>query len=531
LTIILGSVKLNPPVTNEIAELQKGASKILNLEVPPGFIRIRRKALDARMRHNIHFTYSLEVNLGDPELEENMALKAGVEMLKAPAIPSPRKGAKKLDSPPVVVGTGPAGIFAALLLARNGYNPVILERGGDVGRRTKKVHKFLSAGMLDPDNNYLFGEGGAGAYSDGKLTSRTKSPWRQWVLDTFVKFGAPEDVGYLTRPHIGSDRLAAVIKAFRKEISALGGTFHFDTTVSGTVMKNGNLAELKLENGDSIQAQTAILAPGSSNRPFFRQLLESGVALEAKPFQMGLRLEHTQEFIDRWKFGGIRKKLRLPPAEYFLTIPSKPERIHSFCMCPGGAILPTVEREGIICTNGMSRYERDGRFASSAFVVTVRPGQFGSGPLAGMDFQLEIEGAAWKAAGGAFRAPCQGAGDFLAGRPSPKPPECSYPFELAPTNLRKLMPPFYAQSLRSALGIMNKRIKGFASNSATLVWPETRASCPVRILRDPVSGQSVSTPALFPVGEGAGYAGGITSSAIDGLQAASKLIEIFSPSE
>ena len=531
MAILLRSIQLIPPDADELDRLRRAAAKALGLEETPKKIRIIRKALDARKKRNIHYVYSLEVQLGDKSLEERLARRPGVEILSPAPRAAPRKGARKLALPPVVIGSGPAGLFAALLLAQNGYRPIIVERGSEVHRRTEKIQRMLDRRQLDADDNYLYGEGGAGAYSDGKLTSRGKSPWQGWILDAFVRFGAPEETAYLARPHIGSDLLPGVVRAIREEIKALGGTFLFNTAVRELALSGGALNGLVLENGESMAAQAVILAPGASARTLYARLIAQGVTLAPKPFQMGLRIEHEQKFIDRWKFAGLREKLALPPAEYFLTIPSIPERIHSFCMCSGGAIMPTVEREGIICTNGMSRYARDGRLASSALVITVKPEKLGEGPLAGVAFQVAIEEAAWNAAGGAFRAPCATAEAFLAGKTASVSRESSYPFELVPRDLRKLMPPFFARSLRNALGIMEKRVKGFASEKALLVWPETRASSPVRLPRDPVSMQSVSTPGLFPAGEGAGYAGGIMSSAADGLSAASKLIEIFAPPE
>jgi len=526
--ILLRDISLPAPIDNEMADLVYAATRQLAVPQDEITVRILRKALDARRANAIRYTYHLAVDFHDAEAEKRLGDKH--EPLPPTPQPTPTRGAHRLAHRPVVVGSGPAGLFAALLLAENGFNPLILERGSPVDRRTEKIGRFLDTRALDENNNFLRGEGGAGTYSDGKLTSRSKDPWRQWVLDQLVAAGAPKETACLARPHIGSDNLPRIVSTVRSRIEALGGAFHFDTKVSRLMLDGARLKGLVLGTGETLGAETVILAPGASARELYQALAAQDVALEAKPFQMGVRIEHPQSLIDRWKFHGKRARLKLPAAEYFIALKSSPLALHSFCMCPGGWVMPAVERPGLIATNGASPHARDGRFASSALVVTVDPANLGeTGPLAGMRFQLAIEEAAWQAAGGGFSLPCQHAAQWLTGRSGPGRIESSYPFETRPVDLSALMPSWLTTSLKDGLARMDRKVRGFASGHALLLWPESRASSPVRIPRDPDTLQSLSTPGLFPAGEGAGYAGGIMSSASDGLHAASKLVESFAP--
>jgi len=527
---LLNAIALTPPVGDELAALRQRASKTLGLAPTDFLLRILRKSLDARSGRAVRFRYSVAVELADGASEARLAgQRDDLEILTPPRAPNPRKGARPLSDPPVVVGSGPAGLFAALLLSMKGYRPVVVEQGSRIDGRHRQIERFLGSRELDPSDNFLFGEGGAGTYSDGKLTARSKNPWRVWILDRFVKAGAPIETAWLARPHIGSDNLPAVVTNLREQITAMDGAFLFNHRVDQLELAGNAVSGLRLAGGGTLPAQVVVLAPGGSARPLFRALVAQGVALQAKPFQLGARIEHSQSFIDDWQFRGQRANLNLPAADYFVALKSSPARVHSFCMCPGGSILPAVEREGIIATNGMSPFARDGLHASSALVVTVEPDRLAGGPLAGVEFQLALEEAAWQAARNPFDVPCQLASNFLHRERSPSPIESSYAFGAVPVDLGKLMPSWIADSLRDALTIMEKRVAGFSTGRALLLWPESRASSPVRIVRSAETGQSVSTPGLFPAGEGAGYSGGIMSAAADGLQAASKLIESYAP--
>ncbi|MCD6404664.1 MAG: FAD-binding protein, partial [Planctomycetes bacterium] len=438
----------------------------------------------------------------------------------------PAPGGEALVERPLVVGAGPAGLFCALLLAEGGYRPLVVERGQPVEKRGADVAALVGGEGINPESNLLFGEGGAGAYSDGKLTTRIHDASVRHVLEVLSECGAPESILVDARPHIGSDLLPGVIKTLHRRITDLGGEFRFGFKVERLLVDSGGAARGVESGEEHVAAGVVVLAPGSSARGLFETLVGQRVALEAKPFQVGLRIEHPQDVIDRAIY--CRARGALPPAEYIISTRASAgtRAVASFCMCPGGAIVPAISKEGHLSTNGASASGRAGRFANAALIVTVGPDDIGScGPLAGVSFQRGLEQAAFEVAGD-YRAPAQRAADFLRRRKSASLPECSYPLGIVSADLTKIVPDFVSKAIRAALSVFDRKLPGFVKDGL-LVGVEARVSCPVRITRDKETRQSVSTGKVYPAGEGSGYAGGITSSAVDGMKTAESIISRF----
>lgn len=491
-----------------------------------------RRAVDARRRHGTPVCFSCVL---DVETEENEGrvlarfrrdkrISAAPE--KAPSV-FVRLAEKQCPAPtrrPVVVGFGPAGMFAALALSAAGCAPLVFERGQDVDVRHAAIARFWSGGPLDENTNVQFGEGGAGTFSDGKLTARGGDPLQRDVLDAFVRAGAPEEIRYLAKPHIGTDRLREVVKNIRAEILRLGGEVRFGARVEAIETEAGNISGVRLAGGERIAADAVFLAIGHSARDTYQMLYESGVAMEAKAFAVGVRIEHPQEMIDRAQYGDEAGNPRLGAADYALTFQDEAtgRGAYSFCMCPGGQVVAAASEQGRVVTNGMSVYARDSGAANAALLVQVRPEDFGGAVLGGVAFQREYEAAAFRIAGGDFRAPVQSVGDFLRGASGSRD-FCvtpTYRPGVTPCRLDDCLPAFVARTLRDALPAFDAKIAGFAAEDVPLTGVEMRSSSPCRILRDRESFASLSTPGLYPVGEGAGYAGGIMSAAVDGLKAA-----------
>lgn len=498
-------------------------------------LRVVRRGFDARLRHR-RWIYTVCVTVsGDEGVVLSRLRDPDVRPEPAAAEPQVRPGAQPLEAPPLVIGAGPAGLFAALLLAEQGYRPLVLDRGRPVEARTADVAALATHGRLDEESNLLFGEGGAGTYSDGKLYSRTHDSLAGWVAGRLVEFGADAQIAVEARPHVGSDRLGQVCVAMRARIEALGGHVRFACRVDDLELVDGRLVLVRTSRGESLAVGVAILAPGHSARDTFAMLLRRGVALEARPFQMGVRIEHPQTLIDRGQLGELAARADLTPADYRLVARGAAATgairadVYSFCMCPGGRVLPAFHQGGTVCTNGGSNRRRDSGWANAGLVMTVAPRNFGPDPLAGIALQERIERACFAAAGGDYRIPAQRAVDFLAARPSSGAIESSSLTGACPGELNALLPDFLTGALARALPMFEEQVPGFAGPEAVLLAPETRASCPVRIVRHALTRASVSADNLYPAGEGAGYAGGIVSSAVDGLHAAEAVIAKYRP--
>jgi len=434
---------------------------------------------------------------------------------------------KDLGLRPVIIGTGPCGLFAGLILAQMGFRPIILERGKAVRERTKDTFGLWRKGVFNPESNVQFGEGGAGTFSDGKLYTQIKDPnhYGRKVLTEFVKAGAPPEILHVSKPHIGTFRLVTVVENLRASIEALGGEIRFQSRFDDIIIDNGQVRGVVLASGDLIDTHHVVLAVGHSARDTFNMLYERGVYIEAKPFSIGFRIEHPQSLIDACRWGGNAGHPLLGAADYKLVHHCRNGRsVYSFCMCPGGTVVAATSEAGHVVTNGMSQYSRNERNANSGIVVGITPDDYPGHPLAGIDFQRQLEANAFKLGGETYAAPGQLVGDFLARRPSSAlgSVQPSYTPGVHLCDLSPALPEYAITAIREALPAFDKKIKGFAMNDAVLTGVETRTSSPVRIKRN-AQYQSLNTKGLYPAGEGAGYAGGILSAAVDGIRIAEAL--------
>jgi len=486
-----------------------------------------KRGVDARKAHAILFTYTLLVEVRDEAaILVKFANDTHVRIAPDTRYHFVAQASADLPSRPVVIGMGPAGLFAGLLLAQMGFRPLILERGKAVRERTKDTFGLWRQGVLNPESNVQFGEGGAGTFSDGKLYSQIKDPryLSRKVLEEFVKAGAPEEILYESHPHIGTFRLVGMVEKMRETIQSLGGEIRFESRVDDIEITDGAVSGVVLASGERIATNHLVLAVGHSARDTFEMIHKRGIYIEAKPFSIGFRIEHPQSLIDRARFGKNAGNELLGAADYKLVYHASNGRsVYSFCMCPGGTVVAATSEVGRVVTNGMSQYSRNERNANAGIVVGITPEQdYPGDPLAGMEFQRRWESRAYELGGETYQAPGQLVGDFLAGRPSTKFGEVqpSYTPGVHLTDLASALPDYAIAAIREALPAFAKQIKGYDMADAVLTGIETRTSSPIRIRRNADDLQSINTRGLYPAGEGAGYAGGILSAAVDGIEIA-----------
>lgn len=520
-------------IDEDISIVKEKALKKLKLrEKDIESFKIIRESIDARKKDNIRFNYTVEV---DCEKEKKVVSKANNKDVKLEDKVYDDQitfGNKKLSNRPIIVGMGPAGMFAGLIMAENGYKPIILERGEKVEERTESVNEFWRSGNLNLNSNVQFGEGGAGTFSDGKLTTRIKDNRCDYILEKFVKYGAPEEIIYKGKPHIGTDILKIVVKNIRERIIELGGEIRFNSLLQDIVMENGKI-KCAIVNGEKIPCEVLILAIGHSSRDTYIMLHNKNIFMSPKAFAIGVRVEHLQEFISINQYGKYANHPRLKAADYRLSYTSKNTNrsVYSFCMCPGGEVVAAASEEGKLVTNGMSYYKRDKQNSNSAIVVSVGPKDFSSdNPLSGMEFQRHYEGLAYKAGGGGYIAPLQLLGDFFKDQKSSKlgrvKPTYTPGYNFA--DLRECLPKYVVDTMKEGFKDFDRKIQGFAAEYTLLTGIETRTSAPLRIERNE-NLESISVKGIYPAGEGAGYAGGIVSAAVDGLKVAENIMKEYKP--
>ena len=487
---------------------------------------VARRGYDARKRSAIMVVYSLDVDVSnETQLLRHLVGERHIKSTPNTEYKFVAQAPENLKTRPVIIGTGPCGFMAGLLLAQMGFKPLILERGQEVRQRTKDTWALWRDHKLNPESNVQFGEGGAGTFSDGKLHTQIKDPRFLGikVLQEFVKAGAPEEILHVSKPHIGTFRLVSMVEKIREEIVALGGEFRFDSRVTDIDIVDNQVRGVMLD-GERIESDHIILAIGHSARDTFDMLYQRGVYIEAKPFSIGFRIEHPQSMIDQSRYGKFAGHADLGAADYKLVHHCKNNRsVYSFCMCPGGTVVAATSEEGGVVTNGMSQYSRNERNANSGIVVGITPEDFpDDSPLAGIELQRELESKAFVLGGSNYDAPGQLVGDFLKAQPSTEfgGVQPSYTPGVHLTDLSNALPDYAIEAIREALPAFERKIKGFAMNDAVLTGVETRTSSPVRIKRNHEDYQSVNTKGLYPAGEGAGYAGGILSAAVDGVEVA-----------
>ncbi len=528
--------ELRLPIEHAPEELEAAILKRLGISSKDlvDFIVFKR-SYDARKNIALAFIYTIDVSVKN---EEAILTKFGHDQHVRPSpdtsyhfvAQANNQSDNPLSERPVVIGFGPCGIFAALVLAQMGFKPIVLERGKQVRERTQDTWGLWRKNVLNPESNVQFGEGGAGTFSDGKLYSQIKDPkfYGRKVIQEFIKAGAPEEIAYVAKPHIGTFRLVGVVEKMRQEIISLGGEVRFQQKVTGFEIKDGEMAGINLESGEKLAARHVIIALGHSARDTFKALHEAGVYIEPKPFSVGFRIEHPQSLIDRARLGPHAGNPLIGAADYKLVHHAKNGRaVYSFCMCPGGTVVAATSEENRVVTNGMSQYSRNERNANAGIVVNVDPEDYGGSaenPLAGIDFQRALESKAFELGGRNYEAPGQLVGDFIAGQTSTEFGKVipSYKPGVHLTDLAQALPDFVIEAMREALPAFEKKIKGFAMHDAVLTGVETRTSSPLRITRGN-NYQSLNVKGLYPAGEGAGYAGGILSAGVDGIKVAEAL--------
>ena len=529
------SIRINNIILNIDEQEESLKRKVAKeLKISEGDIieyKIIKESIDARKKDNIKFNYSVDIKCHDEKRVLSEAKSKDAKTEEDYEGVSLVHGKKNLKARPIVIGLGPSGLFAALTLAKEGYKPIVFERGEDVDNRTLTVESFWNGTSdLNLESNVQFGEGGAGAFSDGKLTTRIKDKRCGFVLEELVKAGAPEEITYVGKPHVGTDILKGVVKNIREEIKALGGEVHFNSKLEYINIKDGKLESIVV-NGAEISCEALVLSIGHSSRDTYEMLYKAGVFMESKAFAIGVRIEHPQDLINNSQYGKFANHPRLKAADYKLAYqsPKFNRGVYSFCMCPGGMVVAASSEEKRLVSNGMSYHARDLENANSALVVTVGPEDFeGSSPLSGMEFQRYYEGLAYDLGGGDYKAPVQLLGDFLKDKNSTKIGRVkpSYTPGVELRQLNKCLPDYVVDTLKDGILKFDSRIKGYAMGDAVLTGIETRTSAPVRIVRNE-SLESISAKGLYPAGEGSGFAGGIISAAVDGIKVAEKIISEY----
>jgi len=528
--LIINNLRL--PYYSGLEELKKLAAGKLNVRVDDiEKFRIIKESTDARRKPDVSRVYSIAAEIDNSAaLKRAIAKSSDIRAEEEAPKEELMSGSKRLSSRPVVVGSGPAGIFAALELASHGYRPIVLERGGSVEERTDIVNRYWKTGLLDPETNVQFGEGGAGTFSDGKLTTRINDRRCEKVIEQFYKCGAHEDILYRAKPHIGSDVLKEVVVNMRNRLVEMGGEIRFKSKVTSISIANGKISGLVINGGEELSSEVVVLAIGHSARDTYESLLECGVMFEQKAFSIGVRIEHPQEMINLAQYGSNEVAKLLGAADYQLFYKMGERTAYSFCMCPGGIVVAAASEPDMTVTNGMSEYLRDRENANSALVVSVGPKDFGSShALAGVEFQRMWERKAFTAGGGrSGGAPVQRLEDFIDGRASKtfgsvKP---SYTGNIMPADINECLPVSVTGPMKEAVSNFDRKLKGFAMKDALLTGVETRTSSPVRMPRGETL-EALGIDGLYPAGEGAGYAGGIVSAAVDGIRVAEQIIRTF----
>lgn len=520
--IRIRNIKINYTKDNQEEIIKKITNKLQINKNEIKALKINKKSLDARKKDNLHYVY--EIDITTPKEKQILNKIKNNDIFKTPIEKYQYKptGTKKIQNRPIIVGSGPAGLFASYLLAQNGYKPIIIERGEKIENRIKTVNDFWNTGKLNPESNVQFGEGGAGTFSDGKLNTlvKDKNFRMKKVFEIFVQNGAPKEILYLNKPHIGTDILSTVIKNLRNQIIKMGGKICYNTKLTNIIINNNKLEAIEINNNQIIKCNTLILAIGHSARDTFEMLYNKKINIEPKPFAIGIRIQHPQEMINKNQYG-----LKELTADYKLTTNINGRGVYSFCMCPGGYVVNASSEKNKLAINGMSYHKRDSQNANSAIIVTVSPKDYGTKPLDGIKFQRKLEEKAYKINNG--KIPIQLFKDFKENKKTEKfgktKPIFKGNYEFA--NLNEILPEYITDSLKEAIEYFDKKIKNYARDDAILAAIESRTSSPVKILRDENFQSNIK--GIYPCGEGAGYAGGITTSAMDGIKVAEAIMNIY----
>ncbi len=484
---------------------------------------VLRKSLDARKKSSIHYTLKILIEVPDSDAERILK-NINTAVYEEKTYPNAPESSEPFHT--VIIGAGPAGLFAALRIIRAGGRVTLIERGKPAEERMPDIKELEETGNLNTESNVLFGEGGAGTYSDGKLTTRTNRPESRWLFEQLVEHGAPSEILYESKPHLGTDILRSIVKSIRTTIKSSGSEILFSTRADEIISEGGNAKGVRTSDGREILCNTVILATGHSARDTYRMLFDKNICLEKKGFAVGMRAEHPADLIAGIQYGNSSYRNILPAAEYSLTWnnPKTKRGVYSFCMCPGGRVINSSSENNMLCTNGMSFSARDLSFSNAAIVVTVSPDDTENHPLAGIEFQRQIESAAFIAGKGGFTAPAQRIASFMKRKTDATLPKSSYLPGITPSDMNAVLPDFISDEIRTALKFFERKMYGFTSSEGIFIGTETRTSSPVRITRGK-DYQSVSLKGLYPAGEGAGYAGGIVSSAVDGIRIADSIIQ------